>query len=47
MLNNLQSDSWGATQKRRTEELDILLKSGAVQRQFVYDIQNKENFLGD
>ena len=47
MLNNLQSDSWVATQKRRTEELDILLKSGAIQRQFVYDIQNKENFLGD
>ena len=47
MLNNMQSNGWGKTQARRTEELDILLKSGAVQRQFVYDIQNKENFLSD
>ena len=47
MLNNLQSGGWGATQKRRTKELDILLKSGAVQRQFVFDIQKKENFLSE
>ena len=47
MLNNMQSNGWGETQARRTKELDILLKSGAVQRQFVYDIQKKENFLSE
>ena len=47
MLQNLQSNGWGETQARRTKELDILLKSGAVQRQFVFDIQKKENFLSD
>ena len=47
MLNNMQSNGWGKTQARRTRELDILLKSGAVQRQFVFDMQKKENFLSD
>ena len=45
MLNNLQSGGWGIYQSRRTRQLNDLLKSGAVQRQFVSDLEEKETFL--
>ena len=45
MLRNLQSGGWGKYQPRRTRQLKELLDSGAMQKQFIFDMEKKENFL--